>query len=156
MKSWRIPVTWEVCSTIWIEADTLEEAMEIAKDEAEEIPLPDDGNYVDGSWPLSDEDIESVRELYNNNQQDEKDEPLRFEHELVGIWVDSLLKESGKQSLKDLTECELRSEIEDVEGTIRNERLWAKTATVHEDNIKVLKEYLGLLKSLLYQIVGPV
>lgn len=156
MKSWRIPVTWEVCSTIWIEANTIEEAMEIARDEAGEIPLPDDGNYVDGSWSLSYDDMESVRSLYNNGQEDEREEEYNFEYELVGIWADSLLQEVGKQSLSDLTEDELRAEIEEVEGTIRNERLWAKESAIHEDNIKILKEYLGLLRSLLYKVMGDV
>lgn len=68
-KTWRIPVTWEEYGTVFIEADTLEEAMEIAKDEAGEIPLPE-GDYVDGSWRLTETDTEVVRELYNNNQKD--------------------------------------------------------------------------------------
>lgn len=31
MKQWEIPVTRQACSTVTIEADTLEEAMEIAR-----------------------------------------------------------------------------------------------------------------------------
>ena len=71
MKTWRIPVTWEVCGTVNVEADTLEEAIEIARDDDGNIPLPD-GDYVDGSWRLSEEDEDFVREYYNDNEKDEE------------------------------------------------------------------------------------
>ncbi len=70
LPEWRIPVTWSVCGYVKIPAATLEEAMEIAKDEDGIIPLPDDSDYVDGSWELSETEVENVRELYNSNQQD--------------------------------------------------------------------------------------
>ena len=70
LPEWEIPVTWEMCGKVKVRAATIEEAMEIAKDEEGVIPLPDDGDYVDGSWHLSYEDAEEVRELYNSNQQD--------------------------------------------------------------------------------------
>lgn len=70
LPEWRIPVTWSVCGYVKIPAATLEEAMEIAKDEDGVIPLPDENDYVDGSWELSETDVENVRELYNGNQQD--------------------------------------------------------------------------------------
>lgn len=72
MKSWKVPVTWEVCGTVWVEADTLEDAIDIARDDEGVIPLPDDSDYVDSSWRVTDEDVEAVRSLYNNNQQDEQ------------------------------------------------------------------------------------
>ena len=71
MKSWKIPVTWEVCATINVEADTLHEAMEIARDDAGEIPLPTDTDYVNGSWALSETDEDFVRSCYNDEQSDE-------------------------------------------------------------------------------------
>ena len=71
MKTWEIPVTWELYSRVYITADTREEAMEIAKDDEGVIPLPTDGDYVDGSWRVTEEDIEIVRTLYNNNQKDD-------------------------------------------------------------------------------------
>lgn len=70
MKSWKIPVTWEVCSEITIEADTLEEAMEIARDDDGIIPCPAFPQYVDGSWRLSMDEIEYIRECYNNGESD--------------------------------------------------------------------------------------
>lgn len=39
------------------------------KDEDGQIPLPIDGNYVDGSWELSAPNPDYVRECYNNNQK---------------------------------------------------------------------------------------
>ena len=70
LPEWTIPVTWEMCGKVKVRAATIEEAMEIAKDEEGVIPLPDDGDYVDSSWHLSYEDPEEVRELFNSNQQD--------------------------------------------------------------------------------------
>lgn len=72
MANWRIPVTWEVYGMVEIEAETLDEAMSIARDDDGVIPLPE-GDYVDGSWRLTEEDGELVRELYNDNQQDEEE-----------------------------------------------------------------------------------
>lgn len=72
MKSWKVPVTWEVYGTVLVKADTLEDAIDIARDDEGVIPLPDDSDYVDGGWRVTDEDVEAVRSLYNNNQQDEQ------------------------------------------------------------------------------------
>ena len=74
MKSWSSPVTWEVYGRVVIEANTLEEAMEKARDDEGVIPLPDENDYVDGSWRVTEEDVEIVRTLYNNNQKDDLEE----------------------------------------------------------------------------------
>ena len=47
----KIPVSWKVYGTIYIEAETLEKALVIAKDEDNIIPLPD-SDYEDGSWQV--------------------------------------------------------------------------------------------------------
>lgn len=72
MKTWEIPVTWEMCGNVVVEAPTLKEAMDIARDWDGVIPLPDDSDYVDGSWRLSYDmsDIEEVRDLWNSGQED--------------------------------------------------------------------------------------
>ena len=70
MKTWKIPVTWEVCGFVAIEAKTLEEAIELAKDDEGVIPLPEESDYVDGSWRVTEEDVEIIRTLYNDNQKD--------------------------------------------------------------------------------------
>ena len=74
MKTWKIPVTWEMCAMITVEANTLEEAMEEAKDEAGIIPIPSDADYVDDSWHLSTDNPDYIREYYNGNQEDESEE----------------------------------------------------------------------------------
>lgn len=74
MKKWKIPVTWEVCGYVYVDADTLIEAMETARDDEGVIPLPTESDYVDGSWRLSETDENFVREMYNDNQQDNKGE----------------------------------------------------------------------------------
>lgn len=70
MKEWKIPVVWEEYGFVKIEANTLEEAMKIARDDEGVIPLPE-GNYVDNSWKLDTEDTDYVRECYNDGQEDE-------------------------------------------------------------------------------------
>ena len=71
MKSWEVPVTWEMCGMVTVQADTLEEAVEIARDEDGKIPFPDGAYYVDGSWDLSYDDVEEIREIHNGGQPDE-------------------------------------------------------------------------------------
>ena len=68
MKTWKVPVYWEMCGLVEVKADTLEEAMCIAEND-DSIGLPN-GDYVDGSWSLSERDKDIVRELYNDNQED--------------------------------------------------------------------------------------
>ena len=40
MKTWKIPVTWEVFGTVEIEAESLDEAMQIFDETEDEISLP--------------------------------------------------------------------------------------------------------------------
>lgn len=60
MKNWNVPVTWEMCGIVSVTAESLPRAMEIARDKDGVIPLPTDGNYVDGSWSLSSDDEDFV------------------------------------------------------------------------------------------------
>lgn len=69
MKKWSIPVSWEVCGMVEIEANTLEEAIDIAKrDDSIELPY---GEYVDGSFDVTVDDDELIREAYNAGQPDD-------------------------------------------------------------------------------------
>ena len=70
MKTWKIPVVWQMMGTVTIVADTLDEAMKIAEDEGGVIPLPDNGSYLDDSWELATDDDALIRECYNSNQED--------------------------------------------------------------------------------------
>lgn len=71
-KKWKIPVTWGMSGFIEVSKDkcpTLKEAMKYAT--SDEVDLPD-GEYVDSSFRLTHEmeEIEVVREAYNNNEAD--------------------------------------------------------------------------------------
>jgi hypothetical protein len=46
MKTYTIPVLWQVYSCMKIEANSLDEAIEIANDS----PLPKDGEYIEESF----------------------------------------------------------------------------------------------------------
>jgi hypothetical protein len=56
MKKFIIPIEWSVCSEIEIEANSLKEAIEIAKDENDNIPLPTDNSYIYGTWRVNDDE----------------------------------------------------------------------------------------------------
>ncbi len=64
-KFWKIPVTWECHGVVEVEGDTIEEALENfhkAEEEGEGCALPE-GNYVDGSFRLSDDDPDELKHL---------------------------------------------------------------------------------------------
>ena len=59
--TYLIPVQWSVYSTIRVEADNLQEALDLARAKLSEIPItPNDCEYIDDSYVIvadSDEDI---------------------------------------------------------------------------------------------------
>ena len=67
---WKVPVSWEMCGVAEIEAETLEDAMEEVQYHPDEVPLPEDSAYVDGSFSLSMYEVEEIRKIYNNNKKD--------------------------------------------------------------------------------------
>ena len=69
MKQWAIPVSWEVAGVVIISANTLEEAIHAAKQD-DSIGLPS-GEYVDGSFDVTVDDDDCIRNFYNNGQQDD-------------------------------------------------------------------------------------
>lgn len=71
MKTWKILVAWTMMGVINVSAETLDEAIEIAKDDAGVIPIPDNGTFLDGSWEVDCSDSAYIREWYNDNRQDE-------------------------------------------------------------------------------------
>lgn len=72
MKTWKIPVTWEMCGIVIVKAATLAEAMEEARINDSYPEFEDEGSFVDGSWDLSMHEEDSIREIYNENQPDEE------------------------------------------------------------------------------------
>lgn len=57
---------------IEVEADSLDKAIEIAKDYEGIIPLPDNGQYVGDSWKVECVDTNYLRKYYNDNQCDKE------------------------------------------------------------------------------------
>ena len=49
-KYYEIPCTWEVYGTMEVEANSLEEAIELA--ERDDSPMPDSYDYIDGSFEV--------------------------------------------------------------------------------------------------------
>ena len=70
-------------------------------------------------------------------------------NETVQIWLNDLLENTGIESIEQLTREEILAEMKEVEGTISNERLWAHTDSIHEENIIVLLEYIDVLNEML-------
>lgn len=59
MKTYRVPVTWEVCSDYYIKANSEEEAIEIAY----ELPLPEYSEYLTDSFKIDYDDISEEESL---------------------------------------------------------------------------------------------
>lgn len=69
----KIPVTWEVCGYVYIDADTIEEAMEKFDETCDEIPLPE-GGYVDGSFQITCREKEYIQYLNPDCPSDNNEE----------------------------------------------------------------------------------
>lgn len=68
MKFWDIQVSWTMIGTISIEADSLKEAVEIAKDSDGTVPLLD-AYCLDGSWKVvCEENMQMIIEIYICNK----------------------------------------------------------------------------------------
>ena len=59
----KVAVTWDMCGYVDIDADTMEEAMEKFNNESDYIKLPTNGEYVDGSFQLSSDDVEEMEAM---------------------------------------------------------------------------------------------
>lgn len=55
MRTFEIPVSWTMCGIVKIKANTLEEAIEKAKENEDTLPLPDNGEYIDASFEIDEE-----------------------------------------------------------------------------------------------------
>ena len=69
----QLPVTWEVCGMVEVEAGSINEAMDVFIEKRDEIPLPTDCEYVDGSFDLSMCEPECIQ-VYNPNAPIDKEE----------------------------------------------------------------------------------
>ena len=57
-KYYEIPCSWEVYGTVEVEANSLEEAIELA--ERDDSPMPDASDYVDGSFEVDRDVAEEI------------------------------------------------------------------------------------------------
>lgn len=71
-KSFKIPVEWAVFSTIIIEASSLKEAVETAKDTLDNISLPNQSEYIDGSFAVCEGGLEYY-EIFNRGEVYDKE-----------------------------------------------------------------------------------
>jgi len=72
-KKYKIPVLWQMSGIVEIEAESLEDAVIIAKNDTNtnELSLPTDGDYISDSFEVDDNDfsyIESINELIYHNR----------------------------------------------------------------------------------------
>ena len=61
MPKFKLPVTWELCGAIEVEAATLQDAIDQFEPSDHETPSADE--YVDGSFRLTDTDPEALRSM---------------------------------------------------------------------------------------------
>jgi hypothetical protein len=54
MKTWNISCDWQVCAIAKVEAETLEEAIKLAKND-DNFPLPTYPDYIDESFKINKE-----------------------------------------------------------------------------------------------------
>lgn len=61
MKTWKIPVSWTMIGVVEVEAESLNKAIEIVQNDEGVITLPDNGQYLDGSWKVECVDVNYLR-----------------------------------------------------------------------------------------------
>lgn len=71
--------------------------------------------------------------------------------ETIEIWLDTLLETTKKSCVEELTAEEIQHEIDEVNGTIENEGIWASDDEddMHSGNIKTMEAYLVVLNQML-------
>lgn len=67
LRIWRIPVTWSVCGIAEVKGESLESIVESFDEIQDDIPLPEDSSYIDGSFGLSMNDVDTIRKVYNKD-----------------------------------------------------------------------------------------
>lgn len=66
MKTYSIPVTWEMYGTVEIEAESIEKAVEIFDRQIDDIPLPLEKDYVDASFRREDAETIVAHNQFNS------------------------------------------------------------------------------------------
>ena len=87
MASFTIPVSWMMASTVAVEADSLEEAVEYAKEHMEEFQIDRDADWVEDSYSIDVDDLDSAR-IHQGNIcciRCEKDEAGHVNHAVFSV-----------------------------------------------------------------------
>lgn len=69
--------------------------------------------------------------------------------EMIKCWLEQLLETTGKSNVDELTAEEIITEIEDVKGTIQNEKIVLGISEFAEKNIEHFEAYLKVLEEML-------
>ena len=56
LKKYKVPVYWQMAGYVTVEANSEEEAFESVKENAESLSLPDNGEYLEGSFEVAESD----------------------------------------------------------------------------------------------------
>ena len=65
MKTFKIPVVWQMMGTVEVQAESLDEAVKKVLDDS--TPLPDDGDYIEGSFEVDESVYSSDLDDNDNN-----------------------------------------------------------------------------------------
>ncbi len=83
MKTYKIPVVWQMHGYVEVEADSMSEAVNKAYD----TPLPDDGSYIEGSFEVDEAGI-----------VDEVEDESLSDYYTVGSHVNVIFNTNGRFS----------------------------------------------------------
>lgn len=68
MAEFKIPVSWSMCGFIYVEADNVYEALKTARKNSDCYELPENGEYIDGSWQIAEDYTpEEILDIYNSH-----------------------------------------------------------------------------------------
>lgn len=89
LKTYRVPVVWQVMGYVEVQAKSPAEAKRIAAEDKDDCPLPDNGDYLEDSFEV---DMEGIVRDENGDpcwEEDEDDEPRgEIKRYIAGIPLD--------------------------------------------------------------------
>ena len=69
-KSFNVVVKCVIYGTISVEAENLEEAIKFAEDNIDELPLPYEPEYIDGSYKIDKESTILLDEYFKHQEKE--------------------------------------------------------------------------------------
>lgn len=82
MENFKISVEYNMYGTVDVEAESLEEALKYAKENIDDLPLPDNSEYIDGSYKVDEESTRMIND-FNKNTGYIKAEPKPLSDEEI-------------------------------------------------------------------------